>query len=315
MIFYMLRGLLKAVTIFVAVTALTFWLFLARGGDAVASGLLPPQSTPAEVHAAAKSFGLLRPVYVQYFEWLGHLMTGHGFGDSFISGQPVGQLIIQRAPVTFSLIIVSLILTIALAIPVGVGAATRGGVIDRGLQLLSVLVQAVPGYWLALILVIIFGLTLRLVPATGYVPITVSFPGWLSTIILPATAIALGSVAFFAMQIRGAMLDQLRRDYIRTLRSRGIGDFSLIFRHALRNAAPGILTLLGLQIIGIVGGAVIVEQIYALPGLGSLALTSGQSGDLPVVLATVAVVVLIVVVVNLLTDIVNGFVNPKARIR
>lgn len=314
MITYALKRVLAAVATFIAVTALTFWLFLAQGGDSIARHLVPPTSTPQEVHAAAESRGLLRPVAVQYIDWLRALFSG-GFGDSYSSGSPVGQLIAERLPVTLSLIAVSLALTIVLALPIGVAAATRGGPIDRGLQTLSVAVQAIPGYWLALILVIIFGLILRLVPATGYIPITQSFTGWLSTIILPSLAISLGSVAFFAIQIRGAMLDELRRDYIRTLRSRYVPERSVVFRHALRNAAPGVLTLLGLQIIAVVGGAVIVERIYALPGIGSLALSAGQDGDLPVVLATVAVVVVIVVVVNLATDIVNGFVNPKARIR
>jgi peptide/nickel transport system permease protein len=313
MVRYIVRKVLTGVVVFVSVTALTFWLFYVRGGLSIARSFLPENTTPARVAAEARSLGLLRPLPVQYLDWLGQVFTG-SLGNSYQDSEPVIEVLSSRIPVTLSLVIVSLILLILLAVPLGVSAALRGGAVDRGLQILSVVVQAIPGYWLALILVIVFGLTLRLVPATGYIPISESFAGWLSSIILPSLAIALGAVAFVAAQIRGSMLDAMRQEYVRTLRSRGIPWRSIVLKHALRNAAPATLTILSLQVIGLLGGAIIVERIYALQGLGTVSISSGQAGDVPVVLGTVAFMVIVVVVVNLATDILNGFLNPKARV-
>ncbi|BDZ52040.1 ABC transporter permease [Frondihabitans sucicola] len=314
MIVYVLRRLGAGVVVFLSVTALTYALFHARGGDALARHFLPVNASAEQVHRTAGSLGLLRPLHVQYLEWLGDLLHG-SLGFSFDSDQSVLGILANRLPVTLSLVVMSLIITIVIGVPLGVLAATRGGVLDRGLQVLTVVVQAVPGYWLALILAIVFGLVLRLVPATGYVPLSVSPTGWFSTMILPALAIALGAVAFVAAQIRGTMLDVLQQDYIRTIRSRGISSRSIVLKHALRNAAPPMLTVLSLQVISLLGGAVIVERIFALPGLGSISVSAGQQGDAPVVLGTVMYMVIVVVVVNLATDVLNGFLNPKVRIR
>jgi peptide/nickel transport system permease protein len=311
---YVAKRLGAGFAVFLSVTALTYALFHARGGDALARHFLPVNASHAQVHRTAESLGLLRPLAVQYVDWLSDLLRG-SLGYSFDSDQSVLGILSNRLPVTLSLVIVSLLITVAIGVPLGILAATRGGVLDRGLQVLTVVVQAIPGYWLALILAIVFGLVLRLVPATGYVPITESFGGWLSTVILPSLAIALGSVAFVAAQIRGTMLEVLQHDYIRSLRSRGISRRSIVLKHALRNAAPPMLTVLSLQVISLLGGAVIVERIFALPGLGSIAVSAGQQGDAPVVLGTVMYMVIVVVLVNLATDILNGFLNPKVRIR
>lgn len=314
MIVYILRRVSAGAVVFVSVTALTFGLFLARGGEAIARHILPINSSAEQVHRTAESLGLLRPLQVQYFDWLSNLFHGN-LGSSYGSDLSVMDTLASRLPVTLSLVIVSLTITVIIGVPLGVLAATRGGPLDRGLQLLTVVVQAIPGYWLALILAIVFGLILKIVPATGYIPINTSVTGWLSTIILPSLAIALGAVAFVAAQIRGAMLDALKQDYIRTIRSRGISRRSIVLKHALRNAAPPMLTVLSLQVISLLGGAVIVERIFALPGLGSISVTAGQQGDAPVVLGTVMYMVIVVVVVNLVTDILNGMLNPKVRIR
>ncbi len=313
MVKFIIRKVLTGVVVFFSVTALTFWLFLARGGEAIARNTLPPDATAEQVTATAESLGLLRPFPVQYLEWLGSVFTGT-LGLSYQSGQTVSEILASRIPVTMSLVLVSLLLTVLIAVPLGVFAATRRGWIDRGLQLLSVLVQAIPGYWMALILVIIFGLTLRLFPATGFISIDDSPTGWLSTVFLPSSAITLGVVAFIGNQIRGSMIDVLGQEYIRTLRSRGISTRSLVLRHALRNAAPPALTLLSLQVIGLFGGAIIVERIYALPGLGTVSINSGLRGDVPVVLGVVAFTVGIIVLINLVTDILTGILNPKATV-
>lgn len=313
MIWYVVRKLATGVVVFFSVTALTFVLFHAQGAEVIAQNFTMENSSPEVIRGTAERLGLLRPTPVQYAEWLRDLLTGT-MGHSFASNQAVSAILLSKMSVTVSLVVVGLVLTVVLSVVVGVAAATRGGVVDRILQILAVAVNAIPGYWLALILVIVFGLTLRLVPATGYIPLTESFGGWLSTIILPSISIAIGSFAFVAIQIRGSMLDALHQDYIRTLRTRGISERSIVFKHALRNAAGPSLTILSLQVIGLLGGAVLLERIYALPGLGSIAVTAGTQGDIPVVLGTVAFMVVVVVVVNLVTDVLAGVLNPKVRI-
>lgn len=309
---YLLRKLFAGVIVFLTVTSVTFFLFNIRGGTVIARNLLPTSADDAQVQRLAESLGLLRPFWVQYGEWLGNLLTGD-LGRAYISRQPVADSLATRLPVTASLIGLSILLTVLLGVPLGIWAARRGGAIDRALQVLSVFVQAIPGYWLALVLVIVFALSLHLLPATGFVPPSKSISGWLASIALPSIAIALGSVAFIAMQVRGGMIDAMQQEWVRTLRARGIASHSIVTRHALRSAAPPVLTILSLQIIGLLTGAVIVEQIFALPGLGTLALTAGQAGDVPVVLGVVVVLVTVIVIVNLLTDGLNAILNPKVR--
>lgn len=314
MIGYVLRRVGTGVAVFLSVTALTFTLFFARGGERLAANFIGDDMDPSQIRARAESLGLLRPLHTQYLEWLGGFVRGD-LGASFRTSQAVVDVLATRLPVTLSLVLVSIVLTMLVGIPLGVLAATRGGGIDRGLQLFTVAMQAIPGYWLALILAIVFGLMLQVIPATGFIPLNESLGGWFSSVIMPSVAVAMASTAFVAAQIRGSMLDVLRQDYIRTLRARGISPRSIIFKHALRNAAPPTLTALSLQVIALLGGTVIVERIFALPGLGSISVTAGQDGDVPVVLGAVAYMVVVIVLVNLVTDILNGWVNPKARIR
>ena len=315
MLIFVVRRLVTGVVLFVSVTALTYVLFYSQGGLTIARKLLPiTEATPVLERAFAEHLGLLAPLPVQYVRWLGSVFSGT-FGFSFISGEPVSSVLADRLPVTLSLIVVSLLLTVVVGGVLGVAAATRGGWIDRVLQVLAVVVQAIPAIWLALILVIVFGLTLRVVPATGYIPLSDSFSGWLSSVIVPSFAIALGSVPVIATQLRGSLRDTLGQDFVRTLRSRGISRSSIIFKHGLRNAAGPTLTLLSLQVIGTLAAAVVVERIYALPGLGNISVTAGTGDDIPIVLGVTAYMAVIVVVVNLAVDVANGFLNPRVRLR
>jgi peptide/nickel transport system permease protein len=177
-----------------------------------------------------------------------------------------------------------------------------------------VVLSALPPYWVALVLVIAFAINLRWLPATGYIPIGVSILGWASTMILPAVSIALGATFGLAVWIRSSIIDLQRQEFVRTLRSRGISRRAIMYRHILRNAAAPTIQLLALMMIALLGGAIIVERVFALPGIGMMALNAGQVGDIPVVLASVAFLVLVVVIINLIVDIVNGLLNPKVRL-
>jgi peptide/nickel transport system permease protein len=181
-------------------------------------------------------------------------------------------------------------------------------------QVLSVLGYAIPGFLVALFLVVVFAINLKLLPATGFIPLTTDPAGWLRTMILPIAALSLGAIAATAQQVRGAMIDVLRADYVRTLRSRGLSEREIIFKHVLRNASSTGVTVLGLQFVGLLGGAIVVEQIFALPGLGTVAIQYTSRGDIPVVMGLVLLTALIVATVNLLVDLAVGLLNPKARI-
>ncbi len=313
MVWYAGRRLLSGVVVFLLVSGLSFVLFYARGGDAIARNFLGATSTAAEAHAAAVRLGLDRPLYIQYGDWLLGLTHGD-LGSSLGTGAPVTVLLGTRIPVTLSLVLLTMLITIVIGILVGVFAAVRGGVLDRIVQVASVILGALPGYWIALILVVVFSLNLRLLPATGFIPLTTSLAGWLSTTILPAVSISLGAVLGLAVWVRSAIIDVQKKDFVRTLRSRGLSYPRIMFVHVMRNAAAPIIQMLGLQLIALLGGAIIVERVFALPGVGSLALDSGTTGDVPVVLGCVTFLVAVVVVTNLIVDLVNGFLNPRVRL-
>ena len=186
---------------------------------------------------------------------------------------------------------------------------------DRVLQFISVLGTAVPAFIIAIALVFAFAIHWRAFPATGYVSPNVSPSGWLASISLPVLALLIGAVAGAAAQFRTAVLDQLGRDYVRTLRARGIPEREIIFRNVLRNAAPPGLTALSLTVFGLLGGAVFIEQVFALPGMGQMANMAAQISDVPLVMGTVLVVVVIVLVVNFAGDLAITLLNPKARTR
>ncbi len=314
MLTYVARRIASGFLVFVTVTGTCFVLFNLRGGRAIARNILGADATSAQVDAKVRALGLNRPLFTQYVDWLAGVFHAD-LGRSFVSRQEVTAVMSTRVPVTMSLVVVTLVLTVIIAVPLGMLAASRGGILDRGVQTVSVVAGAVPNYWLALMLVIAFSLNLRLFPATGFVPITTSVSDWMSTIFLPSVAITLGTSFWLAVWVRSTIIDIYRRDFVRTLRSRGISRRAVLYRHVLRNAAAPTLQMLGLMIISLLSGVIIVERIFALPGVGLMALNSGQQGDVPVVLGGVTFMVVVVVVVNLAVDLLNGFLNPKARAR
>jgi peptide/nickel transport system permease protein len=313
MLTYILRRLLSGVVTLLTVTGLSFVLLYARGGAEIARNFLGQTATMQQAALTARQLGLDRPLLTQFASWLGGLVHGN-LGDSYESGAPVSVLLKDSAPVTLSLVVLTLVLTITFSLLLGVLAVVRGGWIDRLMQVLSVILGALPAYWVALMLVIIFSLNLSLFPATGYVSPTTSLTGWLTSLTLPAISIALGITLVLAVWIRSCIIDVQRRDFVRTLQSRGIPNRSIMYRHVLRNAAAPIVQMVGLQAIALLSGVIIVEKVFALPGIGTLTLNSGQQGDVPVVMGCITFLVIVVVVINLIVDIVNGLLNPKLKL-
>ncbi|MCU1437047.1 MAG: transporter permease [Naasia sp.] len=313
MIAFALRRLLFGLSLILFATTATFFLVY-RDASLVTRNILGEGATQADLDARAAAMGLDRPILVQFLDWLGGAVTGD-FGQSYFSTESVASILVSRVPVTLSIVAVGVLVSALVSAVLGILAAVRGGVIDRIVQVLSVIGMALPNFWVALMLVVVFAVTWRLLPATGYVSPAQSVSGWLASITLPVIALAVASIAAATQQVRGAMIDVLDTDYIRTLRASGVRERSILFRHALKNAASPALTVLSLQFIGLFGGAIVIEKVFALPGLGTTAVNATLQGDVPVLLGVVAVTVVIVVAVNLLIDLANGWVNPKVTLR
>ena len=313
MLLSLIKNLVRSLAVLLVVTFVTFSLMFGNGAG-IAQAVLGLGATSEAIQAKVVELGLDQPLLVQYWNWLTGAVQGD-LGQSFYTGEPVSSGLATRVPVTLALIVVTLLLTAVLSVILGVTAAVRGGWVDRVLQFIAVLGTAVPAFIIAIALVYVLAIRWPVFPATGYVSPDVSFPGWVASLVLPVTALLIGAVAGAAQQFRTAVLDTLGRDFVRTLRARGINERYVVFRHVLRNsAAPG-LTVLSLTMLGLLGGAVFIEQVFALPGMGQLAVSAAAISDVPMVMGTVLVTIVIVLVVNFLGDLAITILNPKARTR
>jgi len=306
------RRLLSGVALLLAITTIAYLLLYLGGGD-IARRILGESATEENVAARAAELGLDRPLVAQYGSWLRGAVTGD-LGTSWFTGQPVAEAITSRVAVTLSLVSGAVLLTAVLSVVLGVVAATRGGWAGRLVQVLSVVGFAVPNFLVAVVLVLVFALGLGLVNPTGFVPLRTSVAGWAASVVLPVVALSLAGVASVSQQVRGAVLDALREDYVRTLRSRGLPERRVVLEHVLRNASGPALAVLAVQFVGLLGGAVIVEQVFAIPGLGQVAVQATTQGDIPLVMGLVVATALIVIVFNLLVDLLQGWLNPKVRL-
>ncbi|MFI6520108.1 ABC transporter permease [Spirillospora sp. NPDC050679] len=311
MLSFVARRVAAGVVLLFVISLLSYLLLSIPDLD-VGRQLLGSNAPQATVDAKNAELGLDRPVFAQYADWLSHAVRGD-FGTSWFTGENVLQALSTRLPVTISLMLGVTLVTAVLSLLLGVWAGVRRGVADRVVQVLGVLGYALPGFLVTLIIVVVFAVKLGWFPAIGYTDIAESVPGWLSTITLPVVSLSVAGVAGVSQQVRGAVIDVLRRDYVRTLRARGLPPSRVLFRHVLRNAAAPALTVLGMQFVGLLGGAVLVEQIFGLPGIGSMTVTYTTRGDIPVIMALVSVTVVGVIAVNLLVDILIGWLDPKAR--
>lgn len=312
MIRFIARRVLSGILLLLAISAFSYTLLYITG-DQIARRILGQNATQDVVDRLTVELGLDRPLITQYLDWLTHAVQGD-FGRSWFSGQIVTDGIANRLAVTLSIVVGATILAAVVSVVIGVIAAIRGGWIDRAVQVLSVLGFAIPGFLIALMLVLTFSINLGWFKATGYIPIEKSFVGWLSSVTLPIIALSAAVTAAVAQQVRGSVIDALQRDYVRTLRSRGLGMNSVVIKHILRNAGGPALAVLAVQFVGLLSGAVIVEQIFALPGLGQMAVQATSAGDIPIVMGLVMVTAIIVVIVNLVIDLAQAALNPKVRL-
>ncbi len=309
---YIARRVGTALILALLVTFITYWL-LSFSFDGVVANILGPASSPDAVAALQRQLGLDRPLVVQYFDWLWGVLRGD-FGVSYFTSEPVARAVVSRLGVTLSIVLVALALSAIVSVALGVLAASRAGFLDKLSQGISLLGHLFPNLLIAIALVLVLAINLKLLPATGFTPFSEDPVRWAATITIPVIVLVINGVANMAAQVRGTMIGELQKDYVRTLRSRGIGGRSVVFKHALRNAAAPALVVLSLEFIAMFGGALIIENVFALPGFGSFAFNSSIQGDIPVIMGITVFGVMLVVGVNLLTDLVNGWLNPKARV-
>ncbi len=309
---YLVRRAISTLPMLVLVGLITFLLIHITPGDP-ASVVAGENASDEAIEDARRRLGLDKPFLIQFWIWLVNVLHGE-LGTSFTSGRPVTELIFDRMPTTLSLTAGATLIGLLIAIPLGVFAATqRGSWLDRITILGTSLGIAAPEFFIGLLLVLVVALQLGWLPATGYIPFSEDPLEWALRLTLPSITLGLGVAAELARQVRGAMIDVLSRDYIQTARAKGLSTASIIIKHGLKNAAIPVVTVLGLQIRRLLGGTVIVEQIFAMNGVGSLAVRAVFLRDLPVLLGVALTTAVIVLLVNLIVDMSYGYFDPKVR--
>jgi peptide/nickel transport system permease protein len=309
---YILRRILATVPVMAIVAFFVFSLLYIAPGDPAAV-IAGDQASPADVERIRQSLGLDRPFLVQFGSWLWHILHGD-LGTSIFTNLPVSSLIAQRIEPTLSLMAITLVLTIVLAVPLGVVAAWKAGSwVDRTIMTFAVFGFSLPVFVVGYVLAYVFALEFEWLPVQGYTPLSQGIWPWLENLILPAVALGCVYIALIARITRASMLEVLQQDYIRTARAKGMGQRSILFIHALKNAAVPIVTVIGLGVALLIGGAVVTESVFAIPGLGRLTVDAILRRDYPVIQGIVLLFSFLYVLINLLVDVTYTLVDPRIR--
>ena len=309
---YTLRRLIHMVPVLLIVSVVVFSIIHLIPGDP-AEIIAGSNASDEMLAALRRQYGLDQPIWVQYFIWLGNILRGN-LGNSIINGFPVNELIAQRVPATVELAIAAAIIGALIALPLGIIAALRpGSIIDLITTLFSALSFAVPGFWLAILLILLFSLQLKLLPPSGRPEFSEQPVEHLKALILPAVTLGIAMAAKLTRYLRSSMLDALDQDYTRTARSKGLKENLVVVRHVLRNSLIPVITVFGLQIGDLLSGAIIIESIFAWPGVGRLTIQAIGWRDYSILQASVMFIVLAFLVVNLITDLTYGLIDPRIR--
>ena len=312
MIGYTLQRLLATVPVLALIGVITFGILHLAPGDPAAV-LLGDAASPEETAELRKKMGLDRPIYLQFGKWASQVIRGD-LGKSVFSGQPVIQAISDRLEPTLALSIFSMIMSILIAIPLGVLAAWRANTwIDRGSMVLSVLGFSIPAFWLGVNLIFFFGVKTRLLPVMGYSPLADGFRPFLEHLILPSVTLGLVHAALIARMTRASMLEILREDYIRTARAKGLRERAVLLRHALKNAAISIVTIVGLSFAGLIAGVVVTETVFAIPGVGRLIVEAVLHRDYPIIQGALLMIGAMYVFINLAVDLLYTWFDPRVK--
>ncbi len=309
---YLLRRLLLSVPLLFAVSILTFLMVAIVPGDP-AVRILGAGHTAAEYQALDSRLGLTAPLLVQYWRWTDGVLHGT-LGTSLFTNQTVTSELAQRLPATVWLVIGATLVTVVAGVALGLAGAVWRGPLGRAVDAASWVAFAVPNFWLGLILIEFVAVKARLLPSSGFVPLGQDPGQWLRSLILPVLTLAAVGVTGIAKQTRDAMSEVLGREFMTALRMAGLSRRSLLLRHALRNAAIPVVTAAGLFAIAMLGGTILVEQVFVLPGMGSLVVQAAADHDLPVIEGAVLYFTVIVIAVNLLIDLSYAWLNPRIRV-
>ena len=307
---YILRRCFATLPVILVVAIFVFSLLYIAPGDP-ALIIAGDQATPEVVERVRQSLGLDRPFFVRFFEWGLNILQGD-LGRSALSGKPVTELIAQRLEPTLSLMALTLVLSVGIAVPLGVAAAwARGSLFDRFAMIFCVAGFSLPLFVTGYLLAYIIGLKLGWLPVQGYTPLEKGVVPWLRSLILPASALAVVYVALITRIARASMLEVMSRDYIRTAKAKGLKLPAILFIHALKNAAVPIVTVVGTGVALLIGGSVVAESVFALPGLGRLTIDAIQSRDYPVIQGVVLLFSISYVLLNLIVDILYTVFDPR----
>ncbi|NKY33139.1 ABC transporter permease [Nocardia speluncae] len=311
---FITKRLLLAVPTIILVTLLVFVLMELSPTDPAAA-LAGDNPTPERLAELHQMLGLDKPFHTRYFEWGWNALQGD-FGVSAVTHQSVVSDLMFRLPITASLVILALIFSLVMGVGLGAAAAlNKGGVIDWIMNGIANLLMAIPPFVAAVLLVLFLAIMSPVFPATGYANLSEGIGPWLQSSTLPALSLAIIPGALLMRQVRGALVDALEEDYVRTARAKGLQRRMVVGKHAAKNAAVPVVTVLGLVVTSMLSGAVVVEKIFAIPGLGSLSVESVLNGDLITLQGMVLLVAVIVTLVNLLIDASYGYFNPRLRTR
>lgn len=304
--------LLAALPTLLLLALVAFSLLYLVPGDPAAV-IAGESSDPAQIAAIREQLGLNDSFFTRFGDWIGSVFSGD-LGRSVYTGAPVGQSLLDRLPVTLSLALSAAVITIVFAVPLGLLAGLRPGTwSDRLLTMSASFGVSVPNFWVGLMLVLIFAINLDWLPAVGYQPMGEGLGVWAQHLILPAITLALPAIAEVSRQLRASVMEVVHSDYVRTARSKGLPEIRVTGKHLLKNALVPAVTVMGLQLAYMLGGTVVVEQVFGLSGIGSFAIQAVDQRDFPVIQAVVLLAGVMVIAVNLLVDLTYGYLNPRTR--
>jgi peptide/nickel transport system permease protein len=311
MIGFVTWRLAQLVPVLLVASALIFFMMYAVPGGPVAA-LVGENATPEQIAAVTEQFGLNRPVAVQYVDWLLRALTGD-LGQSLHSREPVLKLIGERLPATLQLAAVATLIGLLVGVPLALASAlSQGSWLDRALSGWSALALGVPTFWVGILLILLFAVELKLLPAaSAYVPVWQDPWQMIRNAILPAGTLGLYVSGIFARILRGSLITEFNADYVRTARSKGLKEGTIVARHVLRNAMLPFVTIVGIMLAGFIGGAVVTEAVFTYPGLGRLVIQAIGSRDYPLVQGCILVILAIYILINLLVDVLYVYIDPR----
>ena len=306
----------KIITMFLTLFAVTLFVFLAFhviSGDP-ATSMLGTQATPERVEALREEMGLNDPVLVQYGRWALNFIKGD-MGTSYSYRMPVSEMIAGKIPVTLTMTIMAFLLMVVISVPLGIYTARHaGGVIDRIIYMINQVIMAFPPFFAGILITLVFGRIFKLFTPGGYISYEKSVTGFIGYLFFPSLAIALPKAAMAVKLLRSSVISESKLDYVRTAFSRGNRTRDVLYKHVLKNALIPVITFLGMALADMIAGSIIIEQVFSIPGLGRILLTSISNRDYPVVMAVIVCIAVLVLVVNMIVDIIYGLVDPRISV-